>query len=431
MATALYARGNEVHVITHAPEKQVIDFEEGVWVHRINPYLFEPRVEDINSKSDSIFLNLPAWQKLWSMAAHQEVRRTHARIPISLVVTPIWEVQGAACMEDPELNTVLTLQTTYALSSSNHPEWQTSVQLNQQLYHPMVQCERNALLAAQHIQAISSGIGRSVEEEYRVKLPGEKVHTFPIGLCDRRDTYKERLPDGKVRVLFVGRFEHRKGIDLLISCIPALCRQFPQVEFYLAGDSTLRGPSGAEYGAEVNKLVAAYGLSSQVKLLGKLSDEALFAEYAACDIFVAPSRFESFGIVYVEAMMFAKPVIASRTCGAVEVVEDGVTGLLADPGSAASLRDKLSRLIGDAALRGRLGSAGRQAYQRKFTADKMAENYERMCDLITQRNSVQAGPLSSKITTVTESANGSQANVVLSRCEPNGDPGRRLHHKEH
>jgi len=91
---------------------------------------------------------------------------------------------------------------------------------------------------------------------------------------------------------------------------------------------------------------------------------------AAADIFVGPSLYESFGLVYLEAMMFAKPVVACRTGGVAEVVEAGVTGLLAEPGDPETLYECLAALIGDAGMRARFGTAGRSRYLEHFTREK-------------------------------------------------------------
>jgi glycogen synthase len=105
---------------------------------------------------------------------------------------------------------------------------------------------------------------------------------------------------------------------------------------------------------------------------GEVGDEMLRGFYAACDIFVAPSRFESFGLVFVEAMMYSKPVIGCRSGGMPEVIADGETGLLAEPGDSQSLVACLTRLVDDRSLRQRLGAAGRQRYELLYTPERMA-----------------------------------------------------------
>ncbi|MNJ40729.1 Capsular glucan synthase [compost metagenome] len=105
---------------------------------------------------------------------------------------------------------------------------------------------------------------------------------------------------------------------------------------------------------------------------GKVDELTLRRNYSSCDIFVAPSRFESFGLIYVEAMMFGKPVIGCNAGGIPEVVSDKETGLLAQPGDEDSLSDALLKLLEDSEYRNRLGRNGRSRYENHFSAQKMA-----------------------------------------------------------
>ena len=94
---------------------------------------------------------------------------------------------------------------------------------------------------------------------------------------------------------------------------------------------------------------------------------------AQCDIFVAPSRYESFGLVFLEAMMFGKPVVGCRAGGMTEVVEENVTGLLAEPGDPASLEAALDVLLRDPAMREAMGRAARERYLAHFTREKLTD----------------------------------------------------------
>ena len=109
-----------------------------------------------------------------------------------------------------------------------------------------------------------------------------------------------------------------------------------------------------------------------IYLLGFRSDVA--ALMAACDIFVLPAPAEPFGLVLIEAMAMGKPVIAAAAGGPLEIVADGETGLLFEPGDAASLAAAMRRLLENPDLRQRMGQAGRRRYEEMFTAQRMAEN---------------------------------------------------------
>src|SRR5581483_6250386 len=89
--------------------------------------------------------------------------------------------------------------------------------------------------------------------------------------------------------------------------------------------------------------------------------------YARAAVVACPSRREGYGVAAREAMAYGRPVVASAVGGLADAVEDGVTGLLVPPGDPAALRAALERLLGDAALRARLGEAARRAAEERFS----------------------------------------------------------------
>ena len=186
-------------------------------------------------------------------------------------------------------------------------------------------------------------------------------------------------------VLFVGRLEPRKGIDTLLGAIPHVLHAAPNTRFKIVGDDTQVGPGGKTY---KEAFLAEHGRRSWIKnvtFTGRVGDAALDAAYAGCDLFVAPSRFESFGLVFVEAMRVGKAVIGCRAGGMPEVVADGVNGLLVEPGDAPALTAAILRLVQDPALRTAMGAAGRQLFDEKFTSARMAADSAGLYDLARAR----------------------------------------------
>lgn len=160
-------------------------------------------------------------------------------------------------------------------------------------------------------------------------------------------------PDEKRRVLFVGRFDRQKGVDILLEAL----RELRDSTFaYLAGSPVLGD------GASLN-------LPDNVRTTGWLSAADLTTYYETADVLVAPSRWEGFGLTAVEAMRAGLPVIATRVGGLAEVVEHGVTGLLVEPNSSAALVNSI-RSAGPEALKS-MGEAGRQRFLERFTLDRM------------------------------------------------------------
>lgn len=160
--------------------------------------------------------------------------------------------------------------------------------------------------------------------------------------------------DDRLKVLFVGRFDHQKGLDTL-----------------LAAASSARDRMTVRcIGASVVDGGPALDLPDNVELLGWLDEPRILAQLALADIVAMPSRWEGFGLVAIEAMRAGLPVVATRIGGLPEVVADGVTGRLVPPDDPDALREALLR--GDAAARDRMGAAGRDRFLARFTAHDSA-----------------------------------------------------------
>ncbi|MHB8571670.1 MAG: glycosyltransferase family 4 protein [Candidatus Dormibacteria bacterium] len=151
-------------------------------------------------------------------------------------------------------------------------------------------------------------------------------------------------------VLFVGDYA-RKRLDVVIRAVAQAGAQVPALRLRVAGQSRLAG--------RYRELAAQLGVAGRVDFTGFLADP--LAEYQAADVFCFPSAYEPFGMVIAEAMACGLPVVVSDTCGAAELIEGGVSGVVVpgdDPGSYAS---ELVRLAEDPGRRSRLGEAGRAA----------------------------------------------------------------------
>jgi glycosyltransferase involved in cell wall biosynthesis len=191
---------------------------------------------------------------------------------------------------------------------------------------------------------------------------------IPHGLPDHGEPQSfEVHSTDQIEFLYVGRFESRKGIDILLGAIPEITASFPSIRFTLVG---ARG-DGVIWQAFERKYPALAG--SRVVSLGRVSAEMLLSLYQRCAVFVAPSRYESFGLIHVEAMSHGKPVVGCKSGGTIEIITDGVTGLLAEPGDIASLVKCMRRLANDAGLRRRMGEAARADFIRRFSARRLAE----------------------------------------------------------
>jgi phosphatidylinositol alpha-1,6-mannosyltransferase len=165
------------------------------------------------------------------------------------------------------------------------------------------------------------------------------------------------LVDKKV-IVSVGRLVHRKGQDFLIQSLPAILEKHPTAHILMVGE----GP----YRKNLTKMVEKLKLSQAVTFIGRIQYKDLPRYICAGDIFAMPSRsrlagleVEGLGIVYLEASSCALPVVAGRSGGAPDAVDEGVTGFSVDGTSTVEISRAIIKLLDDPAKAKEMGAAGR------------------------------------------------------------------------
>ncbi len=187
------------------------------------------------------------------------------------------------------------------------------------------------------------------------------------------DAYREQreqirqsfgIDSSAVVLLSVGRLVKRKGCDRVIQQIPDLRKKNIDVHYIICGRGAME--------AELKSLAARLEVSDRVHFAGFVSDRALGSYYAACDIFTLltfynedAASIEGFGIVYVEAGFFGKPVLATKIGGVTDAVQNEVNGLLVEPEDEQAISNALLQLCQDKKLREQLGSKGKDLASRQ------------------------------------------------------------------
>jgi glycosyltransferase involved in cell wall biosynthesis len=170
-------------------------------------------------------------------------------------------------------------------------------------------------------------------------------------------------PPGRLELLCAARLAPVKGQSLLLEALA----EFPEARARFAGDDLERG---GEYRRELEQLASDLGVADRVAFLGRRDDLRSLIE--AADVVVLPSHMEGLPLVVLEAMERGRAVIATAVGGTPEVVADGETGLLIEPGSVAAIVGAIRRLRDDAPLAAALGAAGRRRVERHFTFEQTA-----------------------------------------------------------
>ena len=241
-----------------------------------------------------------------------------------------------------------------------------------------IKTEQQVIRKADAIVVATIQERRMMERLYRVEP--SRIRTIPAGVdldlfhpIDRL-TARERVGlNGEKVLLFVGRPDPLKGLDILLSAIPHL--EHPAgVKVVVIGG----GGEDVSEGARLRHLVGELAIDSQVSFLGRVARPLLPYYYNAADVCVIPSYYESFGMVAVEAMACGVPVVASRVGGLETTVRDGETGFLIPWHCPEPFAERLELLLGNDQLRLSQSMAARAAvepYRWSIIADSLLEVY--------------------------------------------------------
>lgn len=366
MAKGLFELGHTVHVIARGESEQVT-FYDGAYVHRIpTPLTRYGRYQAL----PHLYHTLNR-----AHAVHERVQQLVRNDDIQLVDSPVWQVEGIVTERSGLLPVVVRPQTATRQVAQIQREGDAGMRLIGEL-------EAELVAGAAYLAPNSLATVKALRDVYGLD-PHARFQVVPHGIEPVPDEhvrpFDPAMPPATLTVLYVGRLEQRKGIIDLFGAMPAVLARVPNVRFIIAGaDNSLSDGFQARYGMDYPTYFGKHyaAVSPAVTFLGIVSEEKLNALYQACDLFVAPSLYESFGLIYLEAMNYAKPVIGCQVGGIPEVVEQGVTGRLVEPAAPQALAEAIVELLSSPALLRDMGLAGRRRLLDRFTHVQMARGFE-------------------------------------------------------
>jgi hypothetical protein len=375
MARGLFECGHSVHVITRG-EKDQVSFYDGAYVHQLAQR--RNRYERYRHLDDLYFsLN-------HSHAVYEEVRRLQLNDGIQVVDSPVWLFDGLVTAVSGVAPVVVRLLTALRQISAMHGSRDDGSRLTGSL-------EKLLLERASHLLPNTRATLKAVRAAYELEIPEGRYSLVPYGIVPVADEaarpFDLQRPPGTLTTLYVGRLEKRKGIADLFEAIPRVLQRVPNVKFIIAGSDNSRADgffnrTGLTYPAYFASRYPQ--LAGQVEFKGAVGEDDLQRLYQTCDLFVAPSLYESFGLIYLEAMNYAKPVIGCRAGGIPEVVDHGVTGLLVDPEAPLALAEAITRSLSAPDQLRELGLAGRQRLLDQFTHIQMARRFAEVYRAVIQ-----------------------------------------------
>jgi len=246
------------------------------------------------------------------------------------------------------------------------------------------QCPRKKWLALKILKNAEFIVANSEFTKEKILEYGVRPQNVTIVYpCPNMKLRREVLPEeiealrnkygllNKKIILTTGRLVERKGHDVVLGALHKLKELVPEAHYAIIGEGPME--------RAIKQMIKTLGLEDSVTLIGKVSDYELAAWYEICDVFVMISRqlknedAEGFGIVYLEANMFGKPVIAGKSGGVAEAVLDNETGILVEPTNPHEILSAMEKLLKNPEEARQLGENGRQRVEQNFQWNKQTQ----------------------------------------------------------
>ena len=362
LAREFAAKGYEVDVFTryHDPDDpEIVHLEDGARVIHLDAGPLDAAKEDLFNYIPAFIRRMLDFQR--SEETRYDVIHSHYWLSgrIGMTLSREWNI--------PHATTFHTLAKTKLRARAGERE-------------PQLRQEIEAL-----VMSDSDGIVVSTEEEKHDVIslydaPPHKVEVIPAGVnldmfspVEQRDARRELGIREENVILYVGRIEPLKGIDILLRAVPLLeCAN--DLRVMVVGGN----PSGDTEMERLKAIAAELGISDSVTFTGPVPQDRLPAYYSAADIYVLPSHAESFGLAALEAMACGTPVVVSRVGGLKTFVENGKTGYLAPWRCPDAFAQRLDMLLAAPDLRRAMGRAAREkalSMGWNRVADRMLDYY--------------------------------------------------------
>jgi glycosyltransferase involved in cell wall biosynthesis len=332
LAPSLAALAPEVHVFALSHDREGVEEHDGVRVHLVRPGA------RIGRKLEPV---------AWSRAAAHAVRREG---PFDLVMTPEWFGSGYAYSRRPDAGPLLTQLCTSLAQvvelNGGWPRFPRQIDRRIQDHLERRQTERSDTILTLS-QAVLDWAGRlwDLADVPARQVPSALDVASVRALGD--GPAPEYLPEGSPRVVFFGRPEPLKGVDVLVQAMSDVWDRFPAAPLaMLGGDDE----------PMISRLRELAGRNAEnIHVLGFVPRADLLASIRAADVVALPSLWETFTVAGLEAMALGKPVVLTAVGGTPEFCTDGVDALLVPPSDPRALGKAILRVLEDTDLRERLG----------------------------------------------------------------------------
>jgi glycosyltransferase involved in cell wall biosynthesis len=359
-ARGLSARGHTVHVVSMSWDKEARTYaDQGATVHRIA----ELQLDVAGYEQSTYWLS-------YSHAVAAKIHQLQQSIQFDIIQFPEYGGEGFMFQTDTwayrTAKYVVQMHGPLAMFTE-HWGWPEP---NSVMHRIGCFMEKTSLQYADKLLASSRHTANYCGKAYGVDTSNAGIVYSGIDVnrfVSAAPAGDDRFP----RILFVGGLTGGKGLKDLLRVVARLKQRFPRIVLRAVGKPD------ADDRAKIDALIEELGIAGHFELHGYVPYDKLPEQYAWCDYFAGPSVYEGGpGNVYLEAMSCGRPVIACDTGGVPEAVPHMETGLLVPPHDLDALEGALALLAEDAALRERLGRAGRRRAEEMFAIDKYLDKCE-------------------------------------------------------
>lgn len=356
LSTALAARGHEVVVYTRADRPGLprrVEMSPGVRVHHV------PAGPATSVPKDNLLPFMGAF------ADH--LAETWQGDRPDLVHAHFW-MSGVAALRAAAAGDLTVLQTFHALGTVKQ-RWQREADTS-----PSERIRIEAELA-RSVDGIIATCSDEVTELWAMGAPDDRIDVVPCGVDTALFTGRtdpDRRLSRPARLLVPGRLVPRKGVDDAIRALTMVA----DADLILVG-----GPTASELDLDpevlrLRELAVQCGVSHRVRFVGRIGHDQLPALMRSCDLVIAPPLYEPFGIVPLEAMACAIPVVGTAVGGLLDTVVEGVTGLLVEPADPPALAAAICTVLADEHRRAAMGAAGQARVRAHFSWEQVAARTE-------------------------------------------------------
>ncbi|QFT89842.1 Glycogen synthase [Bacillus sp. THAF10] len=350
LSKQLAVAGHKVTVVTHgvygAPRQEEVD---GVTVYRTDE--FSPIYKGFHLYNSQI--NMKLVELVMTLLPQQEFNLIHAHD---------WQV-GSAARYLKKIANLPLITTIHALENGRS-------NLEKKIQQQIDKKEKLLITESDELIVCSSYMEGEILEK---GITSQNVCVIPNGVelssveSDSLKTFIQKYHDYKI-ILFLGRLVPEKGVDTLIKAASFLKKSGHNIKYVIAGN----GPLLSFY----RMLVREQDLEEHFLFVGFLHDHEKTTMLKLCDILVIPSLYEPFGIVALEGMATGKPILAAKTGGLVEIIEEGKSGLFFSPGVEKELADRLLYLLNNKEHCIALGKYARQRAEQCYRWDDVRKQTE-------------------------------------------------------